>query len=200
MEPDQQVSQGHFQNVRSYLDRRLAIQQAQQRQAHRQAEMHTFQDEVQSSPPEQLFTVEAQAYQAQQQAWAKKITNVPLKSSNSTPQGDTPFVATNIFQERLEAVQAMDSDARSDRQSLHPDSEKAFVKGVPRLDPTRSGTYLEVLSLNSVDSTDSASMAPPDPISDQLQTGNQDSFDYGLPVLSAPSSTGVDQGSPSAQR
>jgi hypothetical protein len=105
-------------------------------------------------------------------------------------------VATNIFQERLEAVQAMDSDARSDRQSLHPDLEKVFMKGVPRLNPTGSGTYLEVLSLNSVDSTDSASMAPPDPMSDQLQTANQDNFEYGLPVLSAPSSTGVDQAPP----
>jgi hypothetical protein len=110
-EPQPQISRGDLQNVvLSYQDQRLAIQQTQQRQALRQAEMHTFQDEVQSSPPEQLFTIQAQAYQAQQQAWAKKITNVPLKSSNSTPQGMANSQPANVESSENSTTQVLFED------------------------------------------------------------------------------------------
>lgn len=120
------------------------------------------------------------------QPFGQKGATNQQKSQNSlnptiSISHESPFVVPEISQERLEAFQAINFNARSDTVSLHFGSDNGFMTGMPKLHPTSSGTYLEVLSLENtfkesqqrVNLTDSASLAPPDLMSDRLKSSTR---------------------------
>jgi hypothetical protein len=215
----------------SYQEQLLTIQEARAHKAQQQARAIETETApltssdiiapgtVSSQPaivemPEELTPLSWEEWDKVMQPLFRKGATNQQKSENSlnptiSISHESPFIAPETSQERLEAFKAMNSNARSDTEPLQFGSYNGFMTGMPKLHPTSSGTHLEVLSLEStvrepqqsVISTDSASPAPPGLMSDQLRIVNQDSFEKRLPVLSAPSSSGVDhEGSPSAQR